>query len=377
MQITHLKLTNWKNFKSVDVDVARRLFLIGPNASGKSNFLDVFRFLKDISTSGLRSAVASRGGVSAIRSLSAGRVNRIGIDVTLLGDAENKWRYKLEFLQDNNQNPVVQEESVWHNGRQILSRPDNDDDVDKERLTRTAIEQIIANQQFRQISQFFLTVTYLHLIPQAVRDPTGFASGPVKDDPFGRDFLIRVMQTNKKTSGSRLTKIAAALKAAVPQLESLEIQQDEKTGRPHLVATYENWRAQGATQLENQFSDGTLRLLGLLWSIFEGSGPLLLEEPELSLHSEVVRLLPQLFERGNRARKEARQIFVSTHSTELLDDKGIAAEEILRLSPTDHGTVIFTACNDDKKAMKGGLTAADVLLPLSRPKNINQLVFSF
>jgi len=377
MQISQLKLTNWKNFTSVDVAIGRRLFLIGPNASGKSNFLDVFRFLRDISTDGLRNAVDSRGGVSSIRSLSARKMNRVMIDVSLHNGPQDRWRYKLVFLQDNNQNPIVHEESVWHNEVQKLSRPDQDDKLDKERLTQTALEQIVANQPFRQISQFFVTASYLHLIPQAVRDPTGFTSGPIKkDDPFGRDFLLRVLNTNKKTMISRLTKIAAALKAAVPQLKSLDIQQDE-AGRPHLVATYENWRAQDATQRENQFSDGTLRLLGLLWSIFEGTGPLLIEEPELSLHSEVVRLLPQLFERGNRARKEARQIFVSTHSSELLDDKGIAPEEILRLSPTDQGTEIFTASKEDTAAMKSGLSAADVLLPLSTPKNINQLVFSF
>ena len=47
-----VRLENWCNFASVDVDLSKRVFLVGPNASGKSNFLDVFRFLHDIVLSG-------------------------------------------------------------------------------------------------------------------------------------------------------------------------------------------------------------------------------------------------------------------------------------------------------------------------------------
>jgi len=38
MRITHIRLENWKNFRFVDIPLQRRLFIIGPNASGKSNF---------------------------------------------------------------------------------------------------------------------------------------------------------------------------------------------------------------------------------------------------------------------------------------------------------------------------------------------------
>ncbi|MFW5773293.1 MAG: AAA family ATPase, partial [Tangfeifania sp.] len=48
MIISRIKLKNWKNFKEIDVQLRNRIFIVGPNASGKSNFLDVFRFLRDI-----------------------------------------------------------------------------------------------------------------------------------------------------------------------------------------------------------------------------------------------------------------------------------------------------------------------------------------
>ena len=48
MRIDHLSLMNWRNFKTVDVSLGNRLFVVGPNASGKSNLLDALRFLRDV-----------------------------------------------------------------------------------------------------------------------------------------------------------------------------------------------------------------------------------------------------------------------------------------------------------------------------------------
>ena len=48
MQFSRIKLENWRNFGDVDVKVATRVFLVGANASGKSNFLDALRFLHDL-----------------------------------------------------------------------------------------------------------------------------------------------------------------------------------------------------------------------------------------------------------------------------------------------------------------------------------------
>ena len=72
-----IQLRNWKNFRNVDLKVGPRLFLVGPNASGKSNFLDAIRFLRDLVLpgGGLHSACDARGGVSKIRCLSAAEVH--------------------------------------------------------------------------------------------------------------------------------------------------------------------------------------------------------------------------------------------------------------------------------------------------------------
>jgi predicted ATPase len=45
MKVSRIILKNWFNFQLVDVQLVKRVFCIGANASGKSNFLDAFRFL--------------------------------------------------------------------------------------------------------------------------------------------------------------------------------------------------------------------------------------------------------------------------------------------------------------------------------------------
>jgi predicted ATPase len=120
--------------------------------------------------------------------------------------------------------------------------------------------------------------------------------------------------------------------------------------------------------------------------MFEGDGPLLLEEPELSLHSEVVQHLPQMLEQlreeirsmRRRSKKdyEPRQLLISTHSEELLRDKGIGADEVLLIEPDPEGSTISTATEAERKALRNGLSVADVLLPKSGPGN-EQLTFDF
>lgn len=125
-RITHLGLSNWRNFPRVDVDLAGRTFLVGPNASGKSNFLDAVRFLHDIVAvgGGFEDAVRKRGGVSALRSLAARRYPDVGVRLALGTDDDARaWEYELSFAQDNRQRPYVKSEVVRERGETRLKRP--------------------------------------------------------------------------------------------------------------------------------------------------------------------------------------------------------------------------------------------------------------
>ena len=373
-RFTQVHLENWRNFTNVEVDLQRRAFLVGPNASGKSNLLDVFRFLHDIVSigGGFQAAVRKRGGVSSLRCLAARRYPDIAIRIGIgTDDSPLVWEYELSFTQDNRQRPFIRKEKVAHEGKTILDRPNREDGQDSERLTQTYLEQVHANQEFREVAEFLTSVRYLHIVPQLVREPD--RSVGRANDPFGGDFLEQLARTTEKTRNARLRKIRDALRVAVPQLNELELRRDDR-GTPHLRGKYEHWRPQGAWHTEVQFSDGTLRLMGLLWAILDGAGPLLLEEPELSLHPEVVRFIPQLFARVQR--RSGRQVLVSTHSTDLLHDEGIGLDEVLLLQPGAEGTTVSPAITvaDIKALLDGGVPLAEAVMPRTRPQSVEQLV---
>jgi len=377
MIVSQLRLKNWKNFRTVDVPLKNRVFLVGPNACGKSNFLDVFRFLRDITKrgGGLQQAVQDRGGISKIRCLAARREPQVEIEVDLSEAAGESptWRYAIGIRQQTSGSrlPFLEYERIWRGDTQLLNRPDESDEKDRLRLTQTHIEQISANQEFRDVAKFFDSVLYLHLVPQLVRNPRAFTGPGIPGDPFGRNFLERVARTQARSKRSRLTKIERALVKAVPQLKNLKDVKDE-TGTPHLEAVYEHWRPQGSKQREDQFSDGTLRLIALLWSLLESQTLLLLEEPELSLNSAIVRTLPAVIHRMQS--KEKRQAIISTHSAELLSDPGIGGEEILLLSPTSEGTNVrlATSIGEVKDLLESGFTPGEAVMPRIEPKEFSQ-----
>ena len=380
MIINHLIAKNWRNFQQIDVHLSERQFIVGANASGKSNLLDIFRFLRDIVKAeggGFQKAVKDRGGVSKIRSLAARRDPEVTIEIHLADESDSPtiWKYGLGFRQETRgyRRTYLTHERVWKNGKQLLNRPNAEDEADQDRLTQTFLEQINVNADFREIARFLQTITYMHLVPQLLRFADSIQGRIVEDDPFGQGLLERVAGVTERTRRFRLKRIEQALKIAVPQLEDLEFIRDETTGRPHLQVRCSHWRPRAGWQREDQFSDGTLRLLGLLWALLESESVLLLEEPELSLHTGIVSQLAALISKMQRMRRQ--QVFISTHSDALLTEPGIDGREVLLLAPEKEGTAVKIASDIDevRTLLEAGLTAGEVVLSKIRAEHAEQL----
>lgn len=379
MRISRVKADNWRNFKALEFPVRTRIFVVGPNASGKSNLLDLFRFLCDISRSGggLASALDRRGGLSKARSLFARnhRNGRLIVEIHL-EDGADTWVYRLAIKGEAGglNRPIVDEERVERGGEVILVRPNEEDAADPERLTQTHLEQISANRTFRPLAEYFAKVTYFHPVPQVIREPGRSVKGV--GDPFGGDIIERMNATPSRTRHAWFRRMQTALQAAVPEFESLGVVVDAG-GRPHLVAGYRNWREHPAQHTEVEFSDGTLRLIGLLWTIVSApanGGVLLLEEPELSLNSAIVRMLPTVLAQAQRDR--SLQVLLSTHAPELLDDEGVLPDEVLVLRPTSDGTTASLLADIEEVAahIEAELPTSDVVEGLIAPKDLRGLM---
>lgn len=381
MLITHLKLTNWRNFREADIDLSPHTFVIGANASGKSNLLDVFRFLRTVAQpegGGLQKALKERGGIGKLRSLHARSNPEVGVEISMKESADDtvpNWRYSLTFKTEGKgkQRALITHESVHQDGKELFARPNKEDRNDEARLTQTFLEQININAKFRELAQYLSETIYLHLVPQLLKFSDEISGRVIENDPFGQGLLQRIARTPQKIRDARLRRIGEALRVAVPQFSELHFIKDEISGMPHMEARFNHWRVNGAWQREDQFSDGTLRLIGLLWALQEGDGLLLLEEPELSLNDAIVEYIPLLIERVLRSRKKrVRQVIVTTHSDNLIGAINDPAS-VLLLQPGDNGTIARAPDADELEAMSSGLNAAEVLLPKTRPECIEQM----
>jgi predicted ATPase len=206
MIIKKMKLKNWKNFQDAEMTFTERVFIVGPNAAGKSNLLDAIRFLRDIAKKGggFQYAIESRGGMSKIRCLSSEKHADVTMEIRL---AENErqpidWIYRLSFNDDIKTvseseelliaarglkimpEAVITEEKAWRRktGGWVLERTPDSQEEDSETVKSTLLEQPSSNKAFRDISNFLRNAEYLHVIPQLIRDADSYYLKKGKED---------------------------------------------------------------------------------------------------------------------------------------------------------------------------------------------------
>ena len=308
----------------------------------------------------------------------------VKIEVIIAEDNGNPiWQYAIGFTQKGggiaDLKAEIQYERVadLRQDKVLISRPDENDTNDPELLKYTRLEQPSTNKDFREIADFLKDIQYLHVLPQLLRDPKSFVNASDKEDFFGRDFLERLNKTTLKKRNAYLRRIESALKAALPNLTRLSFLND-KMGVPHLEAEFKHWRGIDAKQQEDQFSDGTLRFIGLFWALQDGNKPLLLEEPELSLHTAIITRLPEIIYKLQKKKTGRRQVILTTHSYELLDNKGIAGEEVLMLEPNQEGTTVSLAVArpDIKLLLNTGQSVAGAAMARTASKSVDQLTLN-
>jgi hypothetical protein len=289
------------------------------------------------------------------------------------------WKYELALdVEKRSGRPIVKHEYVSIGGvEKFASNAVSPRVVDTQRQYQTAVEQSALNGPFRPLVDLFRSIEYVSLVPQLIREGQASPGLSPGRDPLGRDLLDRIARTKSTTRKKYLAFISRAVKRVVPQLSSIEFFQD-RTGRPHIQAKFMHWRGPAAKQWENQLSDGTLRLIAMLWQLQCPGGPILLDEPEWSLHDRILRQLPTFFHRAQE-HSGGRQIIVSTHSQSVLDDESIGVKEVLLVMPAKaEGSMLVPAetMKTVRRLMEAGVPASEAALP-ETARTLKQLSLDF
>jgi len=93
MPIQRIHVENFKSFSELDIELSRFHVLIGSNAAGKSNFISIFKFLRDITKHGIVNAIAMQGGSEYLQNANIGSSRDLVVRVTYQPDQ------KVEILE--------------------------------------------------------------------------------------------------------------------------------------------------------------------------------------------------------------------------------------------------------------------------------------
>lgn len=81
MFIKKIHIKNFKSFNDLEVELGKFNVLIGANASGKSNFIQIFQFIRDIVNFGLDNAISMQGGIEYLRNIKIGKTKNLLVNI--------------------------------------------------------------------------------------------------------------------------------------------------------------------------------------------------------------------------------------------------------------------------------------------------------
>ena len=351
-RIDYLRVENYRALRDVELaDLTPLTVLLGPNGSGKSTIFDVFNFLSECFTLGLRTAWDKRGRFRELRTRGSDGPLLFELRYRETPDSQPA-TYHLE-IDEQASGPVVVEESLrWRrvatgggapykilsfkNGRGwVISgeRPERDDKKvheqldEAEMLAVSTLGQLAKNPRVAALRRFISNwyVSYLS-VDDARGQPEAGAQERLSKTG---DNLANVIQYLKEQHPRQLERILQTLRRRIPRLEKV-LSEPMQDGR--LLLRIKD--APFAEPVLARFaSDGTLKMLAYLLVLLDPEPPSFIgiEEPENFLHP---RLLPELAEEC-RAATERSQLLVTTHSPFFLN--GLRAEEVRALYRDDQG----------------------------------------
>lgn len=349
-RIEELSVKNYRALKDLQLKGLTPLTVfLGPNGSGKSTIFDVFAFLSECFSVGLRKAWDKRGRFKELRTR--------GTDGAIVFELKYREKPKSPIItyhlaiEEGKKGPYVAEEWLqWRRGqrgqpfkfldfREGTGRvvtgevPDEKDQRIDEQL---ASPEMIAANTLGQLAKHprvnalrrFITGWYLSYLTADNTRVTPEA-GPQERLSATGDNLPNVIQFLKEQHEARLDEILGTLSRRVPRLEKVdaELMADGRLLLQIKDAPFER------PILAKFASDGTLKMLAYLTILYDPDPPQLvgIEEPENHLHP---RLLPELAEECRDASART-QLMVTTHSPYFVN--GLKPEELWVLYRDENG----------------------------------------
>lgn len=371
--LTRVLLRNYKSIGQCDVKLGPITYLVGGNGAGKSNFIDALHLVRDALAGSLDNALNERGGLTEVRRRSSGHPTHFGIRLEFLlpGGVPGHYAFNIGALQGRGYEVQKEECSFGFMGAGAYFKVERGQLTECSESTfpsvtsdRLALVSASGMTAFRPVYDALTAMGFYNLNPKLMQEPQKPQDGRMLK-PEGEN-IVSVIGHLERVAPTQLAEVQTYLQTVVPMvhgfsrkqigpLETLEFRQD-MAGAKH------PWHF-----LAQNMSDGTLRALGILTALFQGNqdhAPVLIgiEEPETALHPAASAAL-----RAALAQASLRtQVIVTSHSPELLDDRGIPPEHLLAVVSDGGETKIAPLDAASVQVMRQRLFSAGELLKLNQ-----------
>lgn len=395
--IKYIKIEHYKSIGNIEVDLGPVTILVGANGTGKSNFVDAIRFMKDAVQFDLNRAVSERHGIDSIRQWSPRRPYYLKIELGLYRSNERHGKYSVTLASQRGNFQIVREEAQWNKMTDRWTIGDsNDPDYPGEpiptyistRLVRDRdggvelaetegehTEQKRVNIEFndelllsrsaggfarypwlripglryfgmRDLSRELHDIETYSIFPNVLRTPqTPSVDSRLHSTGDNLTSVFKAMSRNKRGKAAR-AEITDSLKKIMPNLDAIIIQSVGGL----MVPAFRVKESDGTKHDFNvsQISDGTLRVLGLLTALYQPDRPsvIALEEPEQTVNPSVLAVIAEAIrDVGNRS-----QVIVTTHSPHFIDQ--FEPEEIRAVEMIDNLTRVSPVADAQRKVVR-------------------------
>ena len=345
MRLKTVRIQHYKSLNDVTVHLHPRVtVIVGPNGVGKSNFVDVFRFLHDAVASNLDDAIRKREGIVRLLQYYKTRPYRISMNYTFT-DAQETFEYFLKLTGNSNGdwhiineslNPLESVESIGYGMRyerasskklivgqdkiegfpehrlalgtllrQTVNLDNHIQDLLSEKNDSRRWPMLLGSRIIKEVNRW----NHCTIYPNILKKPANPDRSQSALEESGENWATVI----KSAKPATMERIYEAMRAVLPDFRHVKVE----TVGSYLIPRF--FFASGKETIAFdpiQLSDGTLRLFGILLAAYQQPPPrlLVIEEPEQTIYPGALAVLADVFSEIS----ETTQVIITTHSPHLI-----------------------------------------------------------
>jgi predicted ATPase len=349
--LTRVRVANFRSIAACDVHPGPLTVIAGPNAAGKSNFLDALRFVRDALRSPLDQALDSRGGLEEIlhRSPTGERPDsfRIHLDLRVPSAepddgppmVDASYMVEVGWVSDEGGRAEVKHEELSLAGR---SHPFTPSPTAAQQAEGRSSDELALSRRRDVVAWHLRAMRFYELRTPVLRDIDQTRRSR-SEAPLGEQgqHLARVLSQLARQVPTAKDTVDGYLSTMIENAAGLDGREVPEADVAYVVGRFlEDGRQKEIDR--RSLSDGTLRLAGVLAALYQpralgGSIPFVgIEEPEISLHPPMLGALYDALVGAS----QNTQVMVTTQSADLLDNPAADPDHLLVVRDDGHGSVI-------------------------------------